>query len=258
MQSNRYIKVIIAEDSKPNRELLESYLSLFPQIQIISSVSNGDEAINQFENQEITAIFLDIEMPNLNGLSAAAKIREIQPNIFIVFVTAHTGYAAEAFQLEATDYLVKPISKESVERAVKRIEKYLGKNIFQNSKTLEDILLIKNKSETYLIRPDTIIYIEKEVRKTIIHTENGTYPTSETLISLEKTLNKNFFRCHKSFIINIGKIEKIVPIAERIYKVNFYNYPLGTTMGRSKFEELYEIIKNNVVGGVNVDSTGIK
>lgn len=107
---------------------------------------------------------------------------------------------------------------------------------------VKDILLVKNSNEIYVLHPDQIIYIEKELRKTNIHTEGGKYITSETLNSLEKRLGVNFFRCHKSFIVNITKIEKIVPIAERIYQLSFYNYPLTASMGRSKLEELCELI----------------
>lgn len=239
MHTDKHISIIVAEDNSPNCQLIESYLSLFPQVQIMHSVSNGEEVLALLAKETPTAIILAIEMPGMNGLATAARIKEIHPHIFIIFVSAHTEYAAEAFQLEATDYLIKPISKESLERAINRIEKYLG---FTKNVKLDDILVIKNKSETYLIRLDTIFYIEKEIRKTIIHTENGKYTTSDSLSSLEKRLCSNFFRCHKSFIINIRKIEKIIPIAERVYQVNFYNYPFAANMGRQKFEELYQII----------------
>lgn len=244
LQTEKNIRLIIADDNQPTRELIELYLSPLPQVQIMASVSSGQEVLEQLVKEIPTAIFLDIEMPDLNGLSAAAKIREIQPNIFIIFVTAHTQYAAEAFQLEATDYLVKPISKESIERAIKKVEKYSG--YIKSDKLTEDILVINNKSETYLIRTDKIIFIEKEIRKTIIHTETGKYLTLEILNVLERKLDNNFFRCQKGFIVNIKKIEKIVTIADRIYNIHFFNYPHHATMGRKKLEELYEIINNKM------------
>lgn len=249
METDKRIKAIVAEDNRPNRELIESYLSHFPQIQIVSSVSSGQEVLERIEKEteNITALFLDIEMPGLNGLATAARIREIYPNIFIIFITGHVEYAAEAFQLEATDYLIKPISKEAIERAINRIDKHLDHQ--QWAKGLDDILVIKNQSETYFIRSDSIIFIEKEVRKTIIHTENTSYLTLEPLHVLEKKLNSNFFRCHKGFIVNIKKIEKIMPIADRIYQIFFYNYPLKATMGRKKLEDLYKIMTQIVVEG---------
>ncbi|KLU65148.1 transcriptional regulatory protein YpdB [Desulfosporosinus acididurans] len=244
METDKTIKLIIAEDNQPTRELIESYLSIFPEVQVIGSVSNGEEILALVEKNIPTVIFLDVEMPGLNGLVAAARIRELLPNVFIIFVTAHAQYAAEAFQLEATDYLIKPISKESIERAIKRVKKYLDYSNIQNNnnKALKELLVLKNKSETYLIRPETIFYIEKVIKKTIVHTENGEYDTSETLNSLQKRLKGNFFRCHRGFIVNIQKIERIVPIAERIYNVYFYNCPHHATMIRKKLDELYEMM----------------
>lgn len=248
MSSKIKITVFIVDDNNPNRKLIESYLSFFSQIQIIGSYSDSQDVLDEIKLKNPTAVFLDIEMPGLNGLSVASKIRKFHPNTFIIFITAHTKYAASAFQLEATDYIVKPISKVNIERAIKKVEKFLAYNESQPARTLDEILMIKNNDETYIIHPRTIIFIEKEIRKSIVHTENGKYFTSETLSSIEKKLDKSFFRCHRSYIININKIGKIVPIAERIYQIEFYNYALSASMGRKKLEELYTIIENNAVG----------
>lgn len=107
---------------------------------------------------------------------------------------------------------------------------------------LKDILVLKNCHEVYFIKTDDIYFIEKENKKTVVHTTNGIYATAEPLNALGQKLNHNFFRCHKSFIINIRKIERVFPIADRIYQVTFNNYQRHVTMGRQKLEELYSLI----------------
>jgi two-component system LytT family response regulator len=87
-----------------------------------------------------------------------------------------------------------------------------------------------------------VIFVEKVARKAVIHTPHGDYTTTEPLGSLEKKFDASFFRCHNSFIINVRQIEKIHPIADRIYHVSFYNCSQTATMGRKKLLELYEVM----------------
>jgi DNA-binding LytR/AlgR family response regulator len=235
------IRIAIAEDETATRQMLQTHLASFSNIDVVATVNNGRELLETFEQINPSAVFLDVEMPELDGLSAAAALKEKNKYIYIVFVTGYPKYAADAFQLEAVDYLVKPVTKEHLERAVGRIEKYIGLRN-KNDKRNQDILILKNNHETNFINPDDIYFIEKENKKTIVHTANGKYTTSEPLNVIGQKLNQNFFRCHKSFIVNIKKIEKIFPIADRIYHVTFNNYQNHVTMGRQKLEELYRLI----------------
>lgn len=233
--------ILVAEDEAPTRCLLQSYLSSFPQIDNITAVTNGLEAIENLASIDSKVVFLDVEMPGLDGLSTAAKLKAIKPDLFIVFVSAHTKYAADAFQLEAIDYLVKPITRVSIARTIEKIQNFFTFTAI--GKPEEWLRLsVKNDHEISFIDIEDILFIEKKIRKSIIHTSKGIYPTSESLSSLENQLAKSFFRCHKSFIINLKKIEKIAPIAERLYKITFYDYPHFVTMGRQRMEELCSIM----------------
>lgn len=238
---NDKIRIAIAEDEAPTRQLLQSYLESFSQIDVVASYNNGKELVDEIDQINPTAVFLDVEMPELDGLSTAAILKEKDPYIYIIYLTAHPQYAADAFQLEAVDYLIKPFTKERIEKAVGKIEKFLGLNSI-NSQAVKDCLVLKNNHEAYFINPADIYFIEKENKKTIVHTTNGKYTTAEPLNAIGEKLDRNFFRCHKSFIVNIKKIEKIFPIADRIYQVSFINYQNHVTMGRPKLEELYSLI----------------
>ena len=241
------IKVAIAENDNIANQILLTQLKKYAQIEIVAALTNGEQLLEAMEERIIEAVFLDIEMPGLNGLSAAEIIKERYPDMLIVFVTAHSQYAAESYRLDATDYLVKPITVDNITRAIKKLEKALsisqGGDAPQNEK---DQIIIKHHREVYFINLADIIFIEKESRKTIFHTVNGKYFSSNPLHVLSTQLGDNYFRCHKGFIVNIRKIEKITPLADRLYEVTFYHYPLKVTIRRHKFEELMTLFSQKL------------
>ncbi len=236
------LRLIIVEDEAASRELLRTYLTTFSQIEIIGAFANSHEALKEVAQKSPDAVFIDIEMPDLDGLSFAARLRVLSPDIIIVFITGHTKYAADAYRLEAVDYIVKPVTRESLERTISKMEKYLSIYSQKNSSDNFDKIIVKNGSETNFINTDDIFFVEKLLRKSIFHTVDGRVETTESLNHVQNRLNKAFFRCHKSYIINLTKIKKISPIADRLYKVEFYNYPHYVTMGRQSFEEVCSII----------------
>ncbi len=241
MSSNKEkIKVAIAEDEDSTRQLIQSYLEFFAQVEVVAAVKSGEELVDAVKKFNPEAVFIDIKMPEINGLSVAALLKEIKKEICIIFVTAYPDYAADAFQIDAVDYLVKPITKERIGKAINKIEKLLM--LDKDSRVVNDFLILKNNHEIYFIKYDDIFFIEKEFKKTVVHTVNGKYATTETLGAVEKKLNHDFFRCHKSFIINLKKLEKITPIADRTYKLTFHNYHNYATMCRKKLDELYNIL----------------
>jgi len=231
------IKVLIVEDDLPTQQLIQTYLSSISEVKIIATLNNCESLLEIVLESRPTAVFLDIELPGSDGLTTAVRLKESFPDIYVVFVTGHTKYAADAFQIEAVDYIVKPFDKERLQKAVERIKQFLA--VKSSPPVNKHLLVVKNAHEIYIINPADIFFIEKESRKCKIHTTTGIYLTTELLSSLESKLTASFFRCHKSFIINTHKIEKVTPIAERIYSVTFYGSDLNVTMGRQKMEQLY-------------------
>jgi len=237
------IGVILVEDDLPVRQLIKSYLLSFPQVEVLAESASGEEALALVELLKPAVIFLDIELPNLNGLSIAQLLKDKQPNIGIIFITGHPAYAVEAFQLEAVDYLVKPVSKEALGRTLGKIERFIGlQNSKSNDQTFVNRMALKFNREIHIINPADIYFIEKNGRHSLFHTSQGIFPSSDTLRGLADKLDSNFYRCHRSFIININQIEHITPIADRIYEISFSNYPHRITMGRDKYEGLCHII----------------
>lgn len=237
---NKTISVIIAEDEKPVAQLIEAFLADFNEVQVVKITANGFETIEEAKRLRPTVLFLDIEMPLMNGLAAAQQVNKELPNILIVFITSHTKYAADAYQLGAIDYIVKPVTSESIARSIRKIKKHL--HFTENTIDLNRLLLSYNR-EAHLINPADIIFIEKSERTCTVHTQTRTITTTESLNNLEAKLDNQFFRCHRSFIINLNKVERIRPIAERIYEIHFYNYSKTVSMSRKKLDDFYSVVK---------------
>lgn len=239
------IGIVLIEDDVPVRHLIKSYLLAYSQVEVLGETSDAEEALECIGLAKPGAVFLDIELPQDSGLLLAARLKEKYPGLGIVFVTGHPTYALEAFQLDALDYLVKPVTQDAVGRALRKIERFLGNKNGHYEPSLINRIAVKFKHEITIIDMEDIFFIVKEGRYNLFHTSCGVFQSSETLGILHKRLNKNFFRCHRSFIVNINKIQHIAPFADRMYEVSFYNYPLRVNMGRDKYEELCRIILND-------------
>lgn len=236
------IGIVLIEDDVPVRHLIKSFFLTYPQVEIWGETSDGEEALELIDVLNPSAVFLDIELPKISGLLLAARLKEKHPGLGIVFITGHPTYALEAFQLDALDYLVKPVTRDAVGRALRKIERFLGNKNGHNEQFFKNRIAVKFRHEITIINLEDIFFVEKDGRYSLIHTNRGDYHTSDTLDVLHKRLNKSFFRCHRSFIINIDKIEHIVPFADRAYEVTFNGCPHRVTMGRDKYEELFRII----------------
>ena len=203
------IHCIIVDDEPIAREILENHLQKIDAIQVVSTCKNAIEAFNIINANKIDLIFLDINMPEISGLSFA---RSINKNIKIIFTTAYREYAIDGFDLKAVDYLLKPIS---FERLLQSINKYLNENILINSNKTET--LTHEKSDFIFVRSDRkmikidfpdINYIESLGDYLKIHLHQKVIITRETITSIEAKLPKNnFLRIHRSYIISINKIE---------------------------------------------------
>jgi DNA-binding LytR/AlgR family response regulator len=203
------INCIIVDDEPVAREILENHLGKISAIHVVGSCKNAIEAFNLINSHKIDLIFLDINMPEISGLSFA---RSINKNIKIIFTTAYREYAIDGFDLKAVDYLLKPISFERIFQA---INKYKNENLVINPETTADIPLEQNdfifvKSDRKMIKINftEVNYIESLADYLKIHLNDKTILTRETITSIEAKLPKrDFLRIHRSYIISISRIE---------------------------------------------------
>jgi len=199
---------IIVDDEPIAREILESHLKRIDNLKLVASCKNAMEAFNEINAKPVDLIFLDINMPEISGLSFAKSINK---NIKIIFTTAYREYAVDGFDLQAVDYLLKPIS---FERFLQAINKYLNTNIsITPRKTKElipeknDFIFIRSDRKMVKINFDAILYIESLSDYIKIHTLDKIYITRETITSIEAKLpSSSFLRIHRSYIISLDKI----------------------------------------------------
>jgi DNA-binding LytR/AlgR family response regulator len=194
------------DDEAIAREVIASHLSKIDNITIAASCSNAMEAFNIISSHKIDLVFLDINMPEISGISFA---KSINSNIKIIFTTAYRDYAVEGFELQAVDYLLKPISFERLIKAVNNyFEIYSSNNASISSQSdTNDFMFVRSDRRMIKIDFDSIIYIESYSDYIKIHLANETIVTRETISAIEAKLpNKQFIRIHRSFIVALAHI----------------------------------------------------
>ncbi|HHV60194.1 MAG TPA: response regulator transcription factor [Clostridiaceae bacterium] len=250
------LKVLIVDDDEGVQLLLGKILEKIEGFEVSGIASDGGSALSMIEIDEPHIVFMDVEMPGLNGIECARKIMDINPKIIIIFATAHQEYMPEAFELYAFDYLVKPFRVERIKNTLERIkdtfrvQNYIADssvksavdcipNYTAKNKMSLDKVVIRNKDGISFVDMNEIILIQRENRNTVICTADEEYITSEGLSELYERLDKNlFFRSHKSYIINLSMISKIYPYGRWTFIVKFKNTCKDALITYKQYEEL--------------------
>ena len=201
---------IIVDDETLAQELICNHLESFPEVKILGRFHDPLIAQQFLHENNMDIIFLDIEMPNMNGLEF---IRQLSSEPKIVLTTAFSEFALDGFELNVIDYLLKPIEFERFEVALSKVIHLL--NLEHSSDTsetslMENNLLIKSSHEVIKLKTKEIIYIEGLHKYIKIVSDTGKYTTLFGLTAILDELPVNlFFRCHRSFIVNLEKVDKI-------------------------------------------------
>ncbi len=194
------------DDEVMARDIMATHLSKIEAITIIASCNNALEAFQIINNHNIDLVFLDINMPDISGISFAKSINK---NIKIIFTTAYRDYAVEGFELQAVDYLLKPIS---FERLLKAVNTYFdvyaqGENNPNFIAETPDFMFVRSDRRMLKIDFEAILYVESYSDYIKIHLANETIVTRETISAIEAKLpSHQFLRIHRSFIIAIAHI----------------------------------------------------
>lgn len=200
------INCLIVDDEAIAREVIATHLSKIDNINIVASCSHAMEALNIIRSHNIELVFLDINMPEISGISFA---KSINSNIKIIFTTAYRDYAVEGFELQAVDYLLKPISFERLLKAVNTyFEVYSDTKSFSTTQPENNnFMFVRSDRRMLKVDFESIIYIESYSDYIKIHLANETIVTRETISAIEAKLpSDKFLRIHRSFIIAINKI----------------------------------------------------
>jgi two-component system response regulator LytT len=214
------IATLVVDDEQLARDELTYLLKDFPGIEVLSSVSNGLEAVRLIQELEPDLVFLDVQMPGLDGLGVIRKLRETTSDLpHFVLTTAFEQYAIEAFRLEALDYLLKPVEKgrlsESVARAKRAIEdKHLNKPIqLAKASMPRTKLLVRANNRNFIVDAQDVIYATiDDGLITIVTSQLEGHSNYRTIEELQSNLDSNmFWRVHRSYLVNINKIREVIP-----------------------------------------------
>lgn len=229
-------KVIIVDDEQDARNLLKEYISFHSDLLIIGEATNGIEAVELINRLKPDTLFLDIQMPGLNGFEVLSRLEEIPD---IIFSSAYDQYAIKAFEVHAIDYLLKPYGKKRFDDSLSRIIKNqeplnsLTEEILNKESTFPTRIILHKGSRKIAVDVNTIIYTEAYGDYSKVFTEKGELLSTKGISSLFEILNYDtFIKLHRSYFINKYKLLEIK-------KIERYYYAILTNGTRIRISESY-------------------
>jgi two-component system, LytTR family, response regulator LytT len=222
--STSTISTLIVDDEQLARDELTYLLKNFPEIEVLRTASNGLEALKAIEELEPELVFLDVQMPGLDGLGVIGKLRQNGgPLPHFVLTTAFDQYAVEAFRLEALDYLLKPVEKERLSESVARIRRVFEERQDSDDKSAEPIapkpspqrtkVLVKTNNRSLIVDAQDIIYATiDDGLITVVTSHFEGQSNYRTIEELQSNLDPDtFWRVHRSYLVNINRIREVIP-----------------------------------------------
>ncbi|HYV04246.1 MAG TPA: LytTR family DNA-binding domain-containing protein [Blastocatellia bacterium] len=254
MSSSKCIRTLIVDDESLARERIREMLEGDPEIEIVGDCANGKEAIQAISKLKPDLIFLDVEMPGIDGFQVLQSLEAAEMPV-VIFVTAYDQYAVRAFDTFALDYLLKPFDRERFERSVRRAKTQLLKiSDSMNERILSALeqiktrpvhlerLVIKMNGHVFFIKAAEIDWLEAEGNYVRLHSGKESYLLRDTISALEAQLDpKQFLRVHRSAIVNIDRIQELQPWFHGEYRI-ILREGVQLTLSRSYREKLHELL----------------
>lgn len=239
------ITVMVVEDEAEIRRLLIKMIEKKEGFKVIAEAETNMQAVSLFSKHRPQIVFVDVDLNGENGIECAKVMTDFDPKVKIIFATAHSEYMANAFEIYAFDYLLKPFNMERIMKTLTRVEDMIDDSDMGSGKLEmpaendKEKLLVKGKEQVYFVDKQDIAYIERESGMTCIVTSEGIYHTSVSLGELEEKLDGNqFMRSHKSYIINVKKISSIEPYGRWTYVVKFKGVSSSALITHEKYTEI--------------------
>ncbi len=235
------LKALIVDDEYPARQELRFALNEFNNVEIVGEATNAQEAMALIKALDYQVLFLDISMPGMSGLDLGAAIQELPRRPYIIFVTAYDEYAVKAFDVNAVDYLLKPIEVARLKRAVERVWKLIQESASVSAEAATgaeseaaasnggqsahsqiriDRIPAERQGKTVLVAESDIFYAFTEQDYVYLKVFAEKLLTRFTLKELENRLNPAiFFRTHRCYLVNLQKVKEIVPFFNGTYNL---------------------------------------
>ena len=214
------MKAVIADDEELARRVLREYIEREPGIEIVAECANGFEAVKAVAEHNPDVIFLDVQMPKLDGFEV---LELIDREVAVVFVTAFDQYAMRAFDAAAVDYLLKPFGEDRFRAALRKIEQRTGearsaslpaelKNAVRPAGEYLERIVVKDGARVHVIPAGKLDYAEAQDDYVALRSEGKTWLKQQTIASLEASLHpRRFVRVHRGYLVNIERIARIEP-----------------------------------------------
>lgn len=243
------MKAIIIDDELLARSMVKEYLQSYPDIELVQECCDGFEGIKAIQQHQPDLIFLDIQMPKINGFEMLELVE--QPPA-VIFTTAFEEYAIRAFESHAIDYLLKPFSKERFDKA---LQKWMQQNQQEKKEATQEILqskiinpgqqnrvVVKENNHIKIIPTGNIRYLEAADDYVKIHTADGSFLKNKTMGYFEEMLeSQNFIRIHRSYIVNIQLITRIDPY-EKESHLAVLSIGLKLPVSKSGYAKLKQVL----------------
>lgn len=237
MSEARRLRALIVDDEAPARALVREYLGAHADVEVLGECANGFEAVKAVSEQKPDLVFLDVQMPKLDGFEV---LELLDPSPAVVFCTAYDEFALKAFEVHAVDYLLKPFGRERLADALVRVRERLAEKAAAPAApdrdpaptpaapsaaalaaaarvpgTFAERLMVRDGANVHVIPADRVDYLEAQDDYVAIHAEGKSWLKHQTLAELEQALDPaRFVRVHRSFLVNLERIARIEPYAK--------------------------------------------
>ncbi|HEV8507891.1 MAG TPA: LytTR family transcriptional regulator DNA-binding domain-containing protein [Chitinophagaceae bacterium] len=211
-------KIITIDDEPLARSIVKEYLQKYPELEVVEECNDGFEGFKAIQQHQPDLIFLDIQMPKINGFEMLELLDQAPA---VIFTTAFDEYAIKAFEAHAVDYLLKPFSQERFDKAIQKWKEQKVSSQKNTEELLETAshspaqsqrIVVKTGSKIKIIPVHDVFYLEAADDYVKVHTHEGSFLKNKTMSHFEKTLDpQQFVRSHRSYIINIQQITRIDP-----------------------------------------------
>lgn len=223
------IRAVIVEDEDLARQILREMLASHPEIELVAECANGFDAVKVVPDLKPDVLFLDIQMPKLDGFEVLELLGDID-SMAVVFVTAYDQHALRAFEVHAVDYLLKPFAAERFEAALDRAKRRLGEKFHpppadfaaatREAGHYAERVVVKDGTRVQIIPIAKLDYAEAQDDYIALASQGKKYLKQQTISSLEGSLDpKNFLRIHRSYLVNLERVSKLEPYTKDSYVV---------------------------------------
>lgn len=233
---------VIVEDEFPTREELKYFLTKHKEISLEKEFENPIDSLKYLQENKVDIIFLDINMPELDGMSLGKILTKLNPNIKIIFITAYRDYAAEAFEIKAFDYLLKPYSEKRITEVLNNLTMIKDNSPTKEVEKINKVTVFLDE-KMVVLSLDEIYYIEVSEKESLVYTQNEIYTSKLKISKWEEILPKNkFYRTHRAYIVNLDKIKEVEPWFNGTFVLKIQDLKFKVPVSRNNIKEFKELL----------------